>query len=564
MKNFLWLILWIGCVHADCIEKHVQAHIDIKDLKSALQCVESALEKDPENEMLLRLKVSCLAKQADTDALVKCYRQYRKTSENPFDSTLVEELAWAVIQKASQSPSVDMRKEALVAAFMANEARSIDLFLRSLEDPSNEVRLFSLSLATKYRDDLVLDRVYDHFLSSRLVAEKIAAINVLAAARFSRLSEKLVYLLHEHTTEFHERLAAICALTHMHSQCPENEILTFFTSNRSLLRATACQLVLERQQRQLLPLVFTLIQDSSQEVRLCALQTVGVLATDADIATHAPKLSALQLHLDLKTALVASWVLLRHGAPQHSDEPFKRAFSSSDHDLASFAAGCLSQAGPNARALSLWTIANCKNPLVTLNAAIGQLLQRQELSCAEDVLFSALSQESKRLGWQQEGIFSYISASDAPHPALVERDDLQVKLDLIRMLACCNSLKVNNLLKPLLQERTWGVAWQAARIMLSEGIDIYNVLQTLLQDPNPYISLQAACILASETQDEKALDLFTTLYKTVPRQLKEQILMSLAHLKQKKIIPFLVDVLDEPSETLRVRASVAILLISNS
>src|SRR5262249_3489726 len=127
------------------------------------------------------------------------------------------------------------------------------------------------------------------------------------------------------------------------------------------------------------------------------------------------------------------------------------------------------------------------------------------------------------------------------------------------MLATCEYPELSNVLKKFLINRTWGSTSQAASIIVREGLETIEALQVLLQDPSPVVSSQAAYLLAIHFQDQDALKVLQRLYKSSSRVFKERVLYAIGSFGSSAALPFLVKVLDEPFESLRVAAARAII-----
>ncbi|GAI95770.1 unnamed protein product [marine sediment metagenome] len=131
------------------------------------------------------------------------------------------------------------------------------------------------------------------------------------------------------------------------------------------------------------------------------------------------------------------------------------------------------------------------------------------------------------------------------------------------MVATCNKIDLSSFIRPLLQERSWGISLEASTFAIQENADSFESIKKYLEDKNPEVSLQAAFILAHYTQDEEALLVFEKRFKEVSRPLKEQILVGIGQIGAKQSIPFLVELLDEPFESIRISAARALLLCLN-
>ena len=95
--------------------------------------------------------------------------------------------------------------------------------------------------------------------------------------------------------------------------------------------------------------------------------------------------------------------------------------------------------------------------------------------------------------------------------------------------------------------------------MIQEGLETPEALRYLLFDPTPAISSQAAFILALYFQDQEALEVLLQHYPKAARAMKEHILHAIGSIGSTDALPFLVQVLDEPFESLRIAAARAIL-----
>ena len=95
---------------------------------------------------------------------------------------------------------------------------------------------------------------------------------------------------------------------------------------------------------------------------------------------------------------------------------------------------------------------------------------------------------------------------------------------------------------------------------MQEGLIYFEELKRLVNDDCPEIALQAAFLLAFYAQDDDALKVLTSAFANSPRHMKEYILYAVATIGTKSALPFLVQVLNEPSESLRVMAARGILI----
>jgi HEAT repeat protein len=118
--------------------------------------------------------------------------------------------------------------------------------------------------------------------------------------------------------------------------------------------------------------------------------------------------------------------------------------------------------------------------------------------------------------------------------------------------------------KSFLSCHEWGVTGAAAATLLQEGgEDSFSLIRELLQDPEENVKLQAALILAMFKHDPDATDVLMQSYQKADRDRKIHILEALGHIKDPRIAPFLVKVLQEPFQGLRVVAASALIQYLN-
>ena len=90
-----------------------------------------------------------------------------------------------------------------------------------------------------------------------------------------------------------------------------------------------------------------------------------------------------------------------------------------------------------------------------------------------------------------------------------------------------------------------------------------KVVRQLLQDPQPRIRLQAALILSLWSREENAIQTLEEGYPNSNWELKARILEGIGRIGSTRSIPFLIHVLKEPSQTLRLISAMALIQCVN-
>ena len=538
--------------------RRIETLLSIGDAEEALLELQPLLAKDPDNQMLQKLEVMSLAKRGDITALLKAYSRYRDLSPI-LDKQLLEDVAWAVIHKASCSNSPFIRQEAFISCFMTNDAKGIPLCHKAMNDPSEQIRLLATLMAARSHDELLQEQAHKALQDAKSPRVRLQSINTVGAMRLTAAKKTLLMLLEEKNVDDAEKTAAITALASITNEIDETLIQKLIKSERASLRILASMLVLNHFDKEHALDLVLLVNDSVFDVRLSAIECIGALG----IKPPDHVMEELLAHQDIKTKILANWLAIVTGYKvAKAEDNFREFLLLQDRPSRLFAAGALSHAG--CRIAHFSDIFMQQNdPLVLLNLAIACIWQRHDVKRACSHIANALKDKT-RLSWENMGVISYVVPSSTTHsgvsPRAPESEDLLLRLELYSMLATCPDFPIHEALKTFLKDRTWGISGQSACLMMQEGLIYFDDLRALLTDPNPEIPLQAAFILALYAQDEIALKVLINAFDSAPRHMKEYILFAVASIGSKTALPFLLKVLNEPFESLRVNAARGILI----
>lgn len=555
MKYLLLFTLFHSLLFAHDL-KRIEAFMAINDAKEALVELKPILAQDKDNQELRQLELLLLAKSTQIPELIKKVKETKST----LPDSLLEEIAWATLRKSSESSSPLIRQEATLASFMANDAKGIPLCLQAMQDASEQMRLMSLGLATRCRDAILIEEAERLMLEDPSPKVRLQAISTIGAMRRESAKKKIEAILESPEATLQEKIACVEALKSIEKAYEQSRLEALATSDRALMRQLACLLVLEHLDKKNIGLIHPLLNDPSFDVRLASINCLGVI--EADVSEE--ELQALFQHKDLKTQILGAWLALVKGKRQ-TDALLclEKYLHSSDRQVRLFCAGAIAQSGPHGISFAKKMLTHHDDPLVRLNLAMGLIWERSDLVLASQQLLSALK-DPMRLSWHSIGIFRFIGTSTSQHVGgfvrLPESQDLLLRLELYGMLATCPKTNLKDSLKTFLKERTWGISGQTAFLMIQEELLYVDELKELLKDQNREIALQAAFILAIFSQDEEALNVLQEAFPTASRQMKEYILYAIGTIGSKSTLPFLVQVLCEPFESLRISASRAILL----
>ena len=138
--------------------------------------------------------------------------------------------------------------------------------------------------------------------------------------------------------------------------------------------------------------------------------------------------------------------------------------------------------------------------------------------------------------------------------------DQMVQIDLLSILCTLQYSKAQEAVKSFLQSHSWGVSAAAAATILTEGDEqAFELVRSLLGDPEEKIRVQAAMMLAMFASDRAAVKVLQAAFPTVDREMKIHILEAVGHIGDPESIPFLLQILSEPFQVLRVVAASALI-----
>ena len=229
------------------------------------------------------------------------------------------------------------------------------------------------------------------------------------------------------------------------------------------------------------------------------------------------------------------------------------------------AAAALSVTGPRGAALAKRELLKNPDPYVRASLAMGLIGQRLEVSAACDTLYSLLEKEKETLWMMEERhLFSYLSPSRLFHieqvPNYPQVVDQMARLQILSVLCALRYPKAEEAIKGYLKDHSWGITGAAAMTLLQEGQEeALDVIRQLLDEKDERVRIQAALILALMGSDPSAIKVLQEAYWTADREMKVHILEALGHIGDKETIPFLLKVLREPFQTVRVVAASALI-----
>jgi len=544
----------------DC-QQRIHAHLLIHDLATACQEAREAAGLYPHSALVRRAQIEAFAKAGEEAAMWNAWVSYSQDFPPTDEQTreIAECMAWGVINKAAGSSSPIIRTLALLAALFSQDAKGIGIIQHSMQDTNTFVRGAAVQLAANLRDAQIHDEVLRVLRNESNWKVHLEAIKSAGKMRLKEAQPDLVAMAADPKSSAEEVAIAVQSLVVILDDVSLEKLTPLVNSNRAGLRVLACELVAHRVEPEAIPLLVPLLHDTHPQVRAAAVYALGVLR--APEARQPAK--GLLNDLDPSTAMMAAWVTLYH-YPEEGQEAFRQLLNHPQVDIQRRAAGVLAATGKKGVPVMREQFYLHNDPYVKVNLAFGLIAQRVDVEAAANALQQAHATLPERWMWDEATPFRALMPSKVKHDELIpnypEAVNQQVRLEVLNVLAILKHPKAQDEVKRFLQERSWGVTGLASALLLTEGDDAaVDIVTALLADPNKKVRMQAALILSLWGGGEEALSVLEGSYSTADREMKEKILESVGRVGNKQSIPFLIDKLQEPPQTLRIIAAAALL-----
>jgi HEAT repeat protein len=263
-------------------------------------------------------------------------------------------------------------------------------------------------------------------------------------------------------------------------------------------------------------------------------------------------------------AITAAWLLLRHGQVK-AEDIFTQYLSKGQPEEKRMAAAALATCGAYGVTLSRHFLQVTDDLYVRVNLALGLIGQRVAVQESCGAIQEALQTKGLWM-WDPTShpLFRSLEPSHVRHidqipnyPLVV---DQMVRLDLLGVLSKLRYPHALDAVEHFLKNGQWSVIGSAAGVLLEEGDETeIEVVRSLLRDPDEDVRIEAALLLAFWGRDPAGIEELMAAYRGASRATKIRILEALGKSGHPQAIPFLVEVLGEPFQVLRIVAASALI-----
>ena len=563
----VFLFLCLGFCRASFsinVVSDVESHIIMRDFQTALDLCQKGLEEDGGNTKLQKLHVQVLANMdLDVEAFA-CWKTYF-LDKDLTDYELIETLGWSVLSASSKKRSLQLHATLLSGAFVIDDIRAVKMLVEHLESPNGFIRAMALQLSIRYPDEVVIEKIREMVAKERVWFVKLEAIKALGMMQVEGSRACLRKIITEDKTLDEEKEAAVIALVSSYGDMSCDEIARLLHSKRMGLRCLGCNIIGFTDKQASLPGLYSLIQDTSPQVRVAALNNLYLLGISSLSCERMEKVAKLCDDAHPHVSIIASWVLAPY-CMEKSIAKLQFWLQSSKQNVRSMSAYFLAKIGKKAKKEVVLALKNTLDPFVRLNMALGMLGSEIDNRLALDEIAFFLK-NNKRKVMRLTAPFSLCSlvvSSKVRHTPEVPRYpnmvDNMARLELLNILASLQYEGAKDSIKSFLNNNMLGISYTAANLLIGiEGQRALDIIRDFLEDDDKDLRLQAAIVLCVNGERGEVLEILEGLFHEVDRNRQVEILQAIGSVGAKESIPFLLTLLDEPYATIRLLSSAAMI-----
>ncbi len=554
----------------ELIARRIHAHLLIRDVDHAIQEAKSGLTKFPQSLALRKAYLRALAEKGDEQGALRNLRTLLSfPREEKEDRHLFEILAWGALQKGQQSELSLVRLNAMLGAVFTQDIKAVPILIREMRSSNSLMRSVAVQLATMMGDHPLRQEILRLIREEKIWYVRLTALQAAGHLKIVEARPLLQEIIGRDKTIAEEKATAIMTLASLYDKVERDELKELVNSQRAGLRHLACELVSCLELKEEIASLVHLLGDSAPEVRVAALNGLGLLHVqqfEEKPLLENEKLIARLADSSPPVAITAAWLMLRLG-DERGEKELKRWLSDMHPQWRRMAAAALSNCGSLGVPLEREMIDGSNDLFVKVHLALGLIGQRIEVEKSCQVIDAALREQVDKL-WMWDAsdnpLFQTLTESRVRHieqvanyPVIV---DQFVRLDLLSVLSMLRYPHALDTVRSFLKTGKWGVISSAAGTLMQEGEEEeLEAVHALLSDPEEAVRIEAALMLALWGKDPAGIDVLIAAYSDASRERKMQILEALGRSGDRKAIPFLLEILGEPFQVLRIVAASALI-----
>ena len=208
-----------------------------------------------------------------------------------------------VLNKGESSTQIAIRLNSLLGAAFTRDVKAIPLLIDQLRSSNALLRSVAIKLSANFGDAPLQDEIARLLREEKVWYVRLEVIQAIGQLRMGHLKNELKEIVGNPKTLAEEKMAAIFSLVNIYDSIDRQELVKLTSSGRAGLRQLGCEVISHLDLREHLDLVAPMLFDTSPDVRLFALNTLGLMRV-SDVR-GAPVIDMIQANLEDSSAPVA-------------------------------------------------------------------------------------------------------------------------------------------------------------------------------------------------------------------------------------------------------------------
>ena len=540
----------------------------ISNFEEAVEISEYANRKFLNCDELEKLLIISWARNGQEQKALNLLEPYvAKLSSADDIREIYREIAWSIIERNYDTSAITLRQICLLAASISGESRGVNLLLKGLVDTNYVVKKAAIEFSSQLPDKALQDHVLKIVETEKNREIVKASIVALGNMNAKQAVNHLKTVIAAENVPVAEQILAINSLLQILDSVDVETLQRLSQSNRFIVKLFVCQAISHFNLVNCKNILISLINDPNAMVRASALKNLGLLNIQNDDLKNVKISFSFSSDLDTEVQVTKGWFLLLHGDVE-GEKILERSLLSHRKEEALLASAAIKNLGSRALNISQKWFKKHQDPFVRLNLSMHLLSQESSIKEATSELESLCLNLKDRLAPSDNSLFEHITSAHKVKSSslddLIIQDQL-TRLGVLNLLIDNHSSRAEMILHELMQKKKWEIAFGAGLLAMSLSNDsAVEMLNKHLSDPSAKIKLKSALILSLWSRDEKPLAVLKEAYKLAPHDIKARILEAIARIGSDESLLFLKSALQEPSPTLKLIASLAIIMCVNN
>ncbi|MFY7842840.1 MAG: HEAT repeat domain-containing protein [Rhabdochlamydiaceae bacterium] len=493
----------------------------------------------------------------------KLYPKYEGRQE---EKSLLENLCWTVLSKSFESSQQNFVLHSLIGAALAHDVNSLSFILRSLKSSNSQERHLAVKISGSFRDDLIQKRLLDLLEKEQtwyVRAEIITSLGKLGVVASKPYIEKIMA---DKVSSLEEKKACFMALLRLYDILPDKDVLMLLQHEAAGFRELGCQIVAYFNLSAYASKIILLTKDPCLDVRLAAFSCLSMI----DIDDHLCEKVKNACDQALSDNQLATACLGFYNLCLLEDEQTVKCFIDwlQKLPLKEKREGAILCSKLGVLGLSErrdWLLSEA-DPVVQANLALGLIYSQYQVleSCA--LLFETVFSSSFKWNLIQSSDLSFIflAPNQVPcnvyNPGWSDMVNQATKVEVLSILMAQGYTPALDKIRSFLKEEAKYSFYASGRLLLEHGAQTdLTIIKSFLVDPDEEVRVQAALLLSSYEPDSVVLNVFYESFFHLKREKQIQVLEQLGQVGNVESFPFLISLLEQPFESIKIAACSALI-----